>query len=80
MRAHPLEHIGKQGIDCKHCKSRHRVDNLIDEFNPDAHADGMTQEEFTESMRDLHREFEQLNNEAAELSSSITDKLKELVL
>jgi type I restriction enzyme M protein len=42
--------------------------------------DGMTQEEFTESMRDLHREFEQLNNDAMELSSSITDKLKELVL
>lgn len=32
-------------IDCKHCKARHRVDNLIDDFDPDAHADGMTQEE-----------------------------------
>jgi len=32
-------------IDCKDCKTRHRVDNLIDDYNPDAHADGMTQEE-----------------------------------
>ncbi len=32
-------------IDCKHCKARHRVDNLIDDFDSDAHADGMTQEE-----------------------------------
>ena len=32
-------------IDCKKCKVRHRADNLIDDFNPDAHADGMTQEE-----------------------------------
>ena len=32
-------------IDCKHCKARHRVDNLIDDFDPEAHADGMTQEE-----------------------------------
>ncbi len=39
-------------IDCKHCKSRHRVDNLIDDFNPDAHADGMTQEEMMQYIRD----------------------------
>ena len=32
-------------IDCKNCKTRHRVDNLIDDFNPDAHADGMSDEE-----------------------------------
>ncbi len=32
-------------IDCKHCKARHRVDNLIDDFDSTAHADGMTQEE-----------------------------------
>ena len=32
-------------IDCKNCKVRHRADNLIDDFNPDAHADGMTDEE-----------------------------------
>ena len=29
-------------IDCKNCKTRHRVDNLIDEFDPNAKADGMT--------------------------------------
>ena len=32
-------------IDCKGCKMRHRVDNLIDDFDENAHADGMTQEE-----------------------------------
>ncbi len=32
-------------IDCKSCKMRHRVDNLIDDFDPNAKADGMTQEE-----------------------------------
>ena len=29
-------------IDCKHCKTRHRADNLVEEFNPDAHADAMS--------------------------------------
>ena len=32
-------------IDCKHCKVRHRADNLIDDFDENAHADGMTEEE-----------------------------------
>ena len=32
-------------IDCKGCKMRHRVDNLIDDFDPEAKADGMSQEE-----------------------------------
>ena len=32
-------------IDCKYCHTRHRADNLIDDFNPEAHADGMTQDE-----------------------------------
>ena len=32
-------------VDCKSCKTRHRVDNLIDEFDSEAHADGMSQEE-----------------------------------
>lgn len=32
-------------IDCKGCKMRHRADNLIDDFDVNAHADGMTQEE-----------------------------------
>lgn len=32
-------------IDCKNCKSRYRVDNLIDEFDSNAKADGMTTEE-----------------------------------
>ena len=32
-------------IDCKSCKTRHRADNLIDDFDENAHADGMTDEE-----------------------------------
>ena len=32
-------------LDCKECKTRHRADNLISDFNPDAHAEGLTQEE-----------------------------------
>ena len=32
-------------VDCKECKTRHRADNLIDDFDENAHADGMTQEE-----------------------------------
>lgn len=32
-------------LDCKNCKTRHRADNLIDDFDPNAKADGMTQEE-----------------------------------
>lgn len=32
-------------IDCKGCKMRYRVDNLIDDFDDKAHADGMSQEE-----------------------------------
>lgn len=32
-------------IDCKKCKTRHRADNLIDDFDSNAHADSMTQDE-----------------------------------
>ncbi len=32
-------------LDCKECKTRHRADNLIDDFDSNAHADGMTEEE-----------------------------------
>ena len=32
-------------LGCKECKTRPRADNLISDFNPDAHAEGMTQEE-----------------------------------
>ena len=39
-------------IDCKHCKSRHRVDNLINDFDPEAHADGMSQEEMMNYIRE----------------------------
>ena len=39
-------------IDCKHCKTRHRADNLIDDFDSNAHADGMTQEEMMAYIRE----------------------------
>ena len=39
-------------IDCKHCKSRERTDNLIDGFDPEAHADGMTEEEMMNYIRE----------------------------
>ena len=39
-------------IDCKECKMRHRADNLIDDFDSNAHADGMTQEEMMEYIKE----------------------------
>ena len=39
-------------IDCKHCHTRHRADNLIDDYNPDVHADGMTQDEMMAYIRE----------------------------
>lgn len=38
-------------IDCKGCKTRHRADNLIDDFDESAHADGMTNEQMIEYIR-----------------------------
>ena len=39
-------------IDCKSCKTRHRADNLIDDFDDSVHADGMTGEEMLEYIRE----------------------------
>lgn len=39
-------------IDCKHCKVRHRADNLIDDFDENAHADGMTEEEMVNYIKE----------------------------
>ncbi len=39
-------------IDCKNCKMRYRVDNLIDEYDPEAHADGMSQDEMMNYIRE----------------------------
>ena len=39
-------------IDCKHCKVRHRADNLIDDFDENAHADGMTEDEMVKYIKD----------------------------
>ena len=38
-------------LDCKECKMRHRADNLIDDFDPNAHADGMTKDEMFEFIK-----------------------------
>ena len=38
-------------LDCKECKMRHRADNLINDFDPEAHADGMTKEEMFEYIK-----------------------------
>ncbi len=38
-------------LDCKECKMRHRADNLIDNFDPNAHADSMTKEEMFEYIK-----------------------------
>ena len=38
-------------IDCKECKMRHRADNLIDDYDENANADGMTQEEMLDYIR-----------------------------
>ena len=39
-------------IDCKCCHTRHRVDNLIDNYNENAHADGMTEEQMMKYIKD----------------------------
>ena len=39
-------------LDCKECKTRHRADNLINEFNSAVNADAMTQEEMLEFILD----------------------------
>ncbi|MBR6948917.1 MAG: glycine--tRNA ligase [Bacilli bacterium] len=39
-------------IDCKHCKTRHRADNLIDDFDSNAHADGMTDDEMVSYVKE----------------------------
>ena len=39
-------------IDCKYCHTRHRVDNLIDNYDENAHADGMTEEEMMKYVKE----------------------------
>ena len=39
-------------IDCKNCKMRFRVDNLIDDYDENAHADGMTREEMMDYIKE----------------------------
>ena len=39
-------------IDCKECKMRHRADNLIEDFDSEAHPDAMTQEEMVHFIKE----------------------------
>ena len=39
-------------IDCKECKMRHRADNLIEDFDSNAHPDAMSQEEMVEYIKE----------------------------
>lgn len=39
-------------LDCKECKTRHRADNLISEFDATIHSDAMSQEEILKFIRD----------------------------
>ena len=39
-------------IDCKECKTRHRADNLIGDFDPNAHPDSMTDDEMVEYIKE----------------------------
>ena len=39
-------------IDCKECKSRHRADNLIADFDSNAHPDSMTDDEMVKFIQD----------------------------
>ena len=41
-------------IDCKECKSRHRADNIIEEYNHDVHVDAMTDEEMINYIKENH--------------------------
>ena len=41
-------------LDCKECKMRFRADNLIDDFDPEAHADGMTKTEMFDYIKAHH--------------------------
>ena len=39
-------------LDCKECKARSRADNLIDDFDIEAHADGMSEEEMMQFIKE----------------------------
>ena len=41
-------------LDCKECKTRHRADNLIQDYDQSVNADAMSQEEMITFIRDHH--------------------------
>ncbi len=51
MASGHLESFSDPMLDCKECKSRHRADNLINDFDTTANADGMNHEEMVEFIK-----------------------------
>ena len=47
-------------IDCKECKTRHRADNLIGDFDPEAHPDSMTDDDM---LLDAVQNFKKIKEE-----------------
>ena len=41
-------------IDCKQCKTRHRADKLIEDYDPDIHSDGWSPEKMMSFIREHH--------------------------
>lgn len=41
-------------IDCKSCKTRHRADKLIEDYDPEIHSDGWKPEEMMKFIREHH--------------------------
>lgn len=41
-------------IDCKHCKTRHRADKLIEDYDPNIHSDGWEPEKMMSFIREHH--------------------------
>ena len=39
-------------VDCKHCKTRHRADKLVEEFDKDVNGDALSDEELVKFIRD----------------------------
>ena len=41
-------------IDCKHCKTRHRADKLIEAYDPEIHSDGWSNEKMISFIKEHH--------------------------
>ena len=59
-------------LDCKECKMRFRADSLIDDFDPDAHADGMTKEQMFDYIKAHHIPAPTVASTTSPISVSLT--------